>query len=252
MVRKGRELGWPGGASRTGWPWHRRPRPSTSLLLRHWSSHRPDRSRTDATCELTCLRSSPAFGARWHEGSREAGAGNGPEGRQFAAPGATVSRRRRELGWTGGASRAGRPGFRESRPSRGGASAPAECSRPAGEPDVVVGVFGSGSSLTTPLHPPASFLRRRTPSSHITDAVEGRRREWSGGQSRTGQPYCASSFRAERKSEVNPRPEADSSTSLVVFTTPMTPCPEAGSKAMNERKPPWSPVCPTRRCPLMS
>ncbi len=240
-----------GGPSQAGRPGER-ARSSTGPLLRHWSSRSTGGSSTDASRELTCLRSSPAFGARWHEGSREAGAGNGLEGRQFAAPGATVARRRRELGRPGGASRAGRPGFRESRPSRGGASAPAECSRPAGEPDVVVGVFGSGSSLTTPLCPLRTFCAGRSPSSRITDAVEGRRREWSGGQSRTGQPYCASSFRAERKSEVNPRPEADSSTSLLVFTTPMTPCPAAGSKAMNERKPPWSPVCPTRRCPLMS
>ena len=41
------------------------PRPSTRLLLRHWSSRSPERSRTEATREPTCLRSSPVFGAPW-------------------------------------------------------------------------------------------------------------------------------------------------------------------------------------------
>ena len=117
--------------------------------------------------------------------------------------------------------------------------------RPVGGADVVVGVVGSGSSLTARPHAPANFLRRRSPSSHIhglSCCHSGRRREWSGGPSRAGRAYWARSVSAERTSEVNPRPEAWGSTSLLVLTTPMTPCPEAGSKAMNERKPPWSPV----------
>ena len=64
VARRGRELGWPGGPSRAGRSELSGTRPSTSLLLRHWSSHRSDGSSRDATCELTCLRSSPVFGAR--------------------------------------------------------------------------------------------------------------------------------------------------------------------------------------------
>ncbi len=47
---------------------------------------------------------------------------------------------------------------------------------PASARDVVVGVVGSGSSLTAPLHPRANFLRRRTPSSRIRCGLEGRPR----------------------------------------------------------------------------
>ena len=73
--------------------------PSTGPLLRHWSSHSIDGSSTEATRELTCLWSRPAFGAsgKVNKGGREAGDGNGPEGSQFAAHGARHTRRVREL-----------------------------------------------------------------------------------------------------------------------------------------------------------
>jgi len=87
--------------------------------------------------------------------------------------------------------------------------------------------------------PTIPFLPHRSGSPRSDSC---RRREWPGWPSRAGRAYWARSVSAERTSEVNPRPEAWGSTSLLVLTTPMTPCPEAGSKAMNERKPPWSPV----------